>query len=77
MKMIISAAIAAAIAGIWWCIITFIAFAITKSGGTGEWINEFKPYVLAFIFTICFFSVWVNIVAATATQKQTLRSRYR
>lgn len=77
MKMIISAAIAAATTGIWWCIITFIAFAITKSGGTGEWINEFKPYVLAFIFTICFFSVWVNIVAATATQKRTLRSRYR
>lgn len=77
MKMIISAAIAAAIAGIWWCIITFIAFAITKSGGTGEWINEFKPYVLALIFTIYFFSVWANIVTATAKQKRTLRSRYR
>lgn len=77
MKMIISVAIAAAITGIWWCIITFIAFAITKSGGTGEWINEFKPYVLAVIFIICFFSVWGNIVAATATQKRTLRSRYR
>lgn len=77
MKMIISAAIAAAITGIWWCIITFVAFAITKSGGTGEWINEFKPYVLAFIFTICFFSVWANIVTATAKQKRTLRSRYR
>lgn len=77
MKMIISSAIAAAITGIWWCIITFIAFAITKSGGTGEWINEFKHYVLAFIFTICFFSVWSNIVTATAKQKRTLRSRYR
>ena len=77
MKMIISVAIAAAITGIWWCIITFIAFAITKSGGTGEWINEFKRYVLAFIFTICFFSVWANIVTATAKQKRTLRSRYR
>lgn len=77
MKMIISVAIAAAITGIWWFIITFIAFAITKSGGTGEWINEFKPYVLAFIFTICFFSVWANIVTATAKQKRTLRSRYR
>ena len=77
MKMTISVAIAAAITGIWWCIITFVAFAITKSGGTGEWINEFKPYVLAFIFTICFFSVWANIVTATAKQKRTLRSRYR
>lgn len=77
MKMIISAAIAAAITGIWWCIITFIAFAITKSGGTGEWINEFKHYVLAFIFTICFFSVWSNIASATAKQKRTLRSRYK
>lgn len=77
MKMIISAVFALIVSAIWYGILTFIAFAITKSGGTGEWINEFKPYVLAFIFTICFFSVWANIVTATAKQKRTLRSRYR
>ena len=67
------------ITAIWWCFITFIAFVITKSGGTGEWINEFKPYVLAFIFVIVFFIItWVQIFFATAKQKPTLlRSSYR
>lgn len=60
-KAIVAAVMGLVVTAIWWCLITFIAFAITKSGGTGEWINDVKPYVLAGIFLFVFIAVWLQL----------------
>lgn len=60
------AAIAAALSGIipafiWWLILTGVQWAINKSGGSGDWIGDYKLYVVAFIWLWVF--AWVYIIA--------------
>lgn len=77
MKMIISAVFALIVSAIWYGILTFIAFAITKSGGTGEWVNDLKIYVAAFIFVITFMVFLVQFTAMEAKQNPFRRRRYK
>lgn len=75
MKALVTASIALIPTAIWWVILTFVAFAITKSGGSGEWVNEYKPYVLIVIYVFSLFSIWVAIQSATKPQFK--RRRFR
>lgn len=75
MKALVTVSIALIPTAIWWAILTFVAFAITKSGGSGEWVNEYKPYVLIVIYVFSLFSSWVTIQSATKPQFK--RRRFR
>lgn len=73
-KFLFSAIFAALVVAVWWCIITFIAFAITKSGGTGEWVNDLKPYVLAGMSFFIFIASWFSYPSTSNTSRT---RRYR
>lgn len=60
------AAIVAALSGIlpafiWWLILTGVQWAINKSGGSSDWIGNYKLYVVASIWGWVF--AWVYIIA--------------
>lgn len=62
-------AIAAAIIGlipafIWWLILTFIQWALNKSGANGDWIGDYKIYVALSFYALGLVISYLNLRAA-------------